>query len=161
MNFRFVLTTASSFVGSPLVFSARLHVPRRSSQSGSAAFASGAAALMFFAEESALEKAACAATLAYGAASLVARREHRKKRVDRALKQGKWATMHKAGLGLSIGLPLACFALNALAGRSRGRSTLGAAGILAGVFLSRWALFEAGNESARDPREYLRLASDG
>jgi hypothetical protein len=58
-----------------------------------------------------------------------------------------------------VALPLACFALNAVAGRSRGRSALGAAGILAGVLLSRWALFEAGNESARNPHDYLRLRS--
>jgi formate-dependent nitrite reductase membrane component NrfD len=127
----------------------------------SAAFASGAAALMLFSEESGLEKAACAATLAYGAASYAATREHRRKGVDRALRHGEWAKMHKAGLALSIGLPLACFALNALAGRSRDRSLVGAAGILAGVFLSRWALFEAGNESARRPQDYLRFTSHG
>jgi formate-dependent nitrite reductase membrane component NrfD len=127
----------------------------------SAAFASGAAALMLFSEESGLDKAACAATLAYGAASYAATREHRRKGVDRALRHGEWAKMHKAGLALSIGLPLACFALNALAGRSRDRSLVGAAGILAGVFLSRWALFEAGNESARRPQDYLRFTSHG
>src|SRR5689334_1056317 len=64
----------------------------------SAAFASGAAALMLFSEESGLEKAACAATLAYGAASYAAAREHRKKGIDRPLRQGKWAKAHKAGL---------------------------------------------------------------
>ena len=127
----------------------------------SAAFASGAAALMLFSEDSPLEKAAGAATLAYGAASLAATREHRKKGVERALAHGKWAKMHKAGLALSVALPLACFAMNAIVGRSRDRSLIGAAGILAGVFLSRWALFEAGNESARRPQEYLRLTSHG
>ena len=125
----------------------------------SAAFASGAAALLLSSREKSLEAACCAATLAYGAASYVTTREHEKKGVDRALKRGKWAAMHKAGLGLGVALPLACFALNAIAGRSARRSALGAAGILAGVFLSRWALFEAGNESARDPSEYLRLSS--
>ena len=125
----------------------------------SAAFASGAAALMLSSSNPALERAACAATLAYGAASYVVTREHEKKGVGRALKRGRWAAMHKAGLGLGIALPLACFALNAVAGRSARRSALGAAGILAGVFLSRWALFEAGNESARDPAAYLRLSS--
>jgi formate-dependent nitrite reductase membrane component NrfD len=127
----------------------------------SAAFASGAAALMLFSKEEGLEQAACAATLAYGAASFAANREHRKKGVDRALRRGKWAKMHKAGLGLSVALPLACFALNAIAGRSARRSAIGAAGILAGVFLSRWALLEAGNESAREPQDYLRLTSPG
>lgn len=125
----------------------------------SAAFASGAAALMLVSDNPALEGAACAATLAYGAASWVAMREHAKEGVDRPLKQGTWAGVHKAGLALSVALPLACFALNALASRSRARSTLGAAGILAGVFLSRWALFEAGNESARRPQDYLRQRS--
>ena len=125
----------------------------------SAAFASGAAALMLSSSNPALERAACAATLAYGAASYGATREHEKKGVGRALKRGRWAAMHKAGLGLGIALPLACFALNAVAGRSARRSALGAAGILAGVLLSRWALFEAGNESARDPAAYLRLSS--
>lgn len=127
----------------------------------SAAFASGAAALMLFSKERGLEQAACAATLAYGAASIAARHEHHKKGVDRALRHGKWAKMHKAGLGLSIALPLACFAMNAIAGRSRDRSLVAAAGILAGAFLSRWALFEAGNESARQPQDYLRFASHG
>ena len=125
----------------------------------SAAFASGAAALMLVSPDKSLEAACCAATLAYGAASYVVTREHEKKGVARPLKRGKWAAVHKAGLGLGIALPLACFALNAIAGRSGRRSALGAAGVLAGVFLSRWALFEAGNESARDPSDYLRLAS--
>ena len=127
----------------------------------SAAFASGAAALMLCSREPGLEAAACAATLVYGAASFAANREQRKKGVDRALRRGKWAGMHKAGLGLSVALPLACFALNALAGRSARRSAIGAAGILAGVLLSRWALFEAGNESAREPQDYLRMTSPG
>ena len=123
------------------------------------AFASGAAALMLCSGERWLERTACAATLAYGAAAYVASREHVKKRVDRPLKQGRSATMHKAGLALSVALPLACFAMNGIAGRSRERSLLGAAGILAGVFLSRWALFEGGNESARSAQDYLRLRS--
>ena len=123
----------------------------------SAAFASGAAALMLVSSEKSLEAAACAATLAYGAASYAASREHRRKRVERALKHGRWAKMHKAGLGLSIALPLACFAMNAIYGRSRERSLVAAAGILAGAFLSRWALFEAGNESARSAPDYLGL----
>ena len=123
------------------------------------AFASGAAALMLCSNESSLEKAACVATLAYGASALVAEEELKKQQVDRPLKQGRTARMHKAGLGLAVALPLACFALNAMAGRSRGRSALGAAGILAGVFLSRWALFEAGNESARSADDYLRQRS--
>jgi formate-dependent nitrite reductase membrane component NrfD len=126
----------------------------------SAAFASGAAALMLFDRTAGLEKAAFAATAAYGVAALAASRVHEAKRVDRPLKTGKWARTHKAGIALSVGLPLACFALNSLAGRNRGRSLLGAAGILAGVFLSRWALFEAGNESARSPGDYLRLSSE-
>jgi formate-dependent nitrite reductase membrane component NrfD len=124
-----------------------------------AAFASGAAALMLCSEERALERAACAATIAYGAAAYVASREHEKKRVDQPLRRGTWAGAHKAGLALSVALPLACFAMNAVLGRSRERSVLGAAGILAGVFLSRWALFEGGNESARSAPDYLRLAS--
>jgi formate-dependent nitrite reductase membrane component NrfD len=124
-----------------------------------AAFASGAAALMLSSRNPGLEKAAGAATLAYGAAGYAASRVHRRKGVDHALRHGKWARMHKAGLGLSVALPLACFALNAIAGRSRRRSVIGAAGVLAGAFLSRWALFEAGNESARRPQDYLRLTS--
>ncbi len=123
------------------------------------AFATGAAALLLSTQGLSMERVACAATAAYGAAAFVASREHARARVDGPLKRGKWAAVHKAGLGLSIGLPLACFALNALLGRSERRSALGAAGILAGVFLSRWALFEAGNESARSPQDYLRLAS--
>jgi hypothetical protein len=115
---------------------------------------------MLFDRTAGLEKAAFAATAAYGAAALAASRVHAAKRVDRPLKVGKWARTHKAGLALSVGLPLACFALNSLAGRNRSRSALGAAGILAGVFLSRWALFEAGNESARSADDYLRLSSE-
>jgi hypothetical protein len=124
-----------------------------------AAFASGAAALMLCSREPAVERLACVATLVYGASAFAVKRELKEKRVDRPLKSGRTARMHKAGLGLAIALPLACFALNAVAGRSRSRSTLGAAGILAGVFLSRWALFEAGNESARSAEDYLRLRS--
>ncbi len=127
----------------------------------SAAFASGAAALMLASPEKAMERAAGAATLAYAAATYAATREHEKKGVGRALRDGRWAAMHKAGLGLSIALPLACFALNAIAGRSERRSAIGAAGILAGVFLSRWALFEAGNESARSPQDYFRASAHG
>ena len=123
------------------------------------AFASGAAALMLCSSETSLEKIACVASAAYGASALVAERELKRRRVDRPLKRGRSARMPKAGLGLAVALPLACFALNAVAGRSRDRSMLGAAGILAGVFLSRWALFEAGNESARSAEDYLRLRS--
>jgi len=123
------------------------------------AFASGAAALMLCSRARSLESIASIATLAYGASALIAEQEFKRKAVDRPLERGQWARAHKAGLGLAVALPLACFALNALAGRSRGRSALGAAGILAGVFLSRWALFEAGNESARSPGDYLRLRS--
>ena len=123
------------------------------------AFASGAAALMLCSRDRSLETVASMATLAYGASALVAEREFKRRQVDRPLQQGKPARMHKAGLGLAVALPLACFALNALAGRSRRRSKLGAAGILAGVCLSRWALFEAGNESARSAHDYLRLRS--
>jgi formate-dependent nitrite reductase membrane component NrfD len=123
------------------------------------AFASGAAALMLCSRARSLERVACMATLAYGASAFVAEQEFTRKRVDRPLKRGRWARPHKAGLGLAVALPLACFALNALAGRSRSRSALGAAGILAGVFLSRWALFEAGNESARSAADYLQLRS--
>jgi formate-dependent nitrite reductase membrane component NrfD len=90
---------------------------------------------------------------------MAARRLHKRAQVDRPLQRGKWAAMHKVGLGLGVGLPLACFAMNALLGRSRERSVLGAAGILAGVFLSRWALLEAGNESARRAEDYLRLTA--
>ncbi|HYX62875.1 MAG TPA: NrfD/PsrC family molybdoenzyme membrane anchor subunit, partial [Burkholderiales bacterium] len=61
------------------------------------AFASGAAALILCSSERWLERTACAATLAYGAAAYVASREHAKKRVDRPLKEGRSATMHKAG----------------------------------------------------------------
>ena len=125
----------------------------------SGAFASGAAALMMLGNEPALERVAFVATLAYGAAAYVTGREHREEEVDGPLKRGKWAGVHKAGLAFSIGLPLACFAMNALFGRSQRRSALGAAGILAGVFLSRWALLEGGNESARRAPDYLRLAS--
>ncbi|HWI38673.1 MAG TPA: hypothetical protein VNU64_19635, partial [Burkholderiales bacterium] len=123
------------------------------------AFASGAAALILCSRERSLERIASVATIAYGASALVAEREFRRKQVDRPLRRGRTARMHQAGLGLAVALPLACFALNAVAGRSRDRSVLGAAGILAGVFLSRWALFEAGNESARSPQDYLRLRS--
>jgi protein NrfD len=126
----------------------------------SAAFASGAAALLLSHDDEKLERIACAATLAYGAAAYVTRKEHARKRVDRPLERGKWSAVHKAGLALGIALPIACFAMNMLAGRSRSRSALGAAGILAGVFLSRWALFEAGNESARSAPGYLRLSSE-
>ena len=125
----------------------------------SAAFASGAAALLLVEDRRQIENAALVGTLAYGAAAYAASRVHRAKRVDRPLRRGRWAAVHKAGLALSIGLPLACFALNALGGRNRERSLLGASGILAGVLLSRWALFEAGNESARSAPDYLRLNS--
>jgi hypothetical protein len=124
-----------------------------------AAFASGAAALMLSDRNAVLEPIACVATVAYGAAAYVASREHGKKRVDQPLRRGKWAGAHKAGLALSVALPLACFAMDAVLGRSRERSVLAAAGILAGVFLSRWALVEGGNESARSARDYLRLTS--
>ncbi len=125
------------------------------------AFASGAAALLLASNEKSIEGVACAATLAYGAAAYVASRQHEKKKVNGPLKRGRWALVHKAGVALSVGLPLACFALNAMLGRSERRSAAGAAGILAGIFLSRWALLEAGNESARNPQDYLRLTSHG
>lgn len=123
------------------------------------AFASGAAALLLSTRNPRLDGIACTATVAFGVAAYVTRREHARQQVDEPLRQGKWAGVHKAGLALSIGLPLACFAMNAVLGRSERRSALGAAGILAGVFLSRWALFEAGNQSARRAPDYLRLTS--
>jgi protein NrfD len=125
----------------------------------SAAFASGAAALLLVEDTKQLEHTALAGTLAYAGAAYVASRVHKAKQVDRPLRRGRWAGVHRAGLALSIGLPLACFALNVLSGRNRQRSMLGAAGILGGVLLSRWARFEAGNASARSAPDYLRLSS--
>jgi formate-dependent nitrite reductase membrane component NrfD len=123
------------------------------------AFACGAAALVLAGRHRAVENAMWIGTAAYGIASLAVRREHQREQVNEPLERGKWARVHKAGLGLGIGLPLACLAMNALSGRSRDRSALAAAGVLAGVFLSRWALFEGGNESARRAPDYLRQRS--
>jgi len=129
-----------------------------------AAFASGAAALALAERVSPngaavqLDPVAAAGTVVYGLAAFAAARAHARKRVDGALRHGRWAAVHRAGVGLGVVLPLACYALNAMAGRSERRSVLAATGVLAGVFLSRWALIEAGNASARDPRHYLQLA---
>lgn len=117
------------------------------------AMACGAAALS-------LDRVACAATVGNLAAVAGSSAVRTRQGTDTAFRKTGWGVAHKIGLGLSIALPLACYALNAVQGRSARRSGVAAAGILAGTFLSRWALLEAGNASARNPQDYFRLASD-
>ena len=124
------------------------------------AFASGAAALSIFGgreDRRALDHVALAGVLAHAALTAAAMSEHRREGVERPLEQGRWAAMHKAGLAIGVALPAACYAMSLLGRPSRRLSVLGGAGVCIGGFLTRWALFGAGNESARDPREYLRL----
>jgi formate-dependent nitrite reductase membrane component NrfD len=55
-------------------------------------------------------------------------------------------------------LPLACYCLGALLpARRQTFSRVAALGVLAGGLLMRAAIFRAGNQSAREPREYLSL----
>lgn len=59
-------------------------------------------------------------------------------------------------------LPLACYCLGALLpGRRQTLSTAAALGVLAGGLLMRAAIFRAGNQSAREPREYLGYTQAG
>lgn len=62
-------------------------------------------------------------------------------------------------------LPLTCYCLGALLpARRQTLSKVAALGVLAGGLLMRAAIFRAGNQSAREPREYLSLtqvATDG
>jgi hypothetical protein len=126
------------------------------------AFASGAAALSLAehlggaADTRALDQVALASVLAHAALSVAARAEHQRQGVERPLREGRWSLLHKAGLAIGIGVPVACYAMNLFGTPSPRRSMIAAAGVCVGGFLSRWALFGAGNESANDPREYLR-----
>lgn len=59
-------------------------------------------------------------------------------------------------------LPLACYCLGALLpARRQALSRAAALGVLAGGLLMRSAVFRAGNQSAREPREYLGLTQAG
>lgn len=59
-------------------------------------------------------------------------------------------------------LPLACYCLGALLpARRQTLSKVAALGVLAGGLLMRAAIFRAGNQSAREPREYLSLTQAG
>jgi hypothetical protein len=59
-------------------------------------------------------------------------------------------------------LPLACYCLGALLPtRRQALSRAAALGVLAGGLLMRSAVFRAGNQSAREPREYLGLTQAG
>ncbi|HVL34775.1 MAG TPA: hypothetical protein VM489_03795 [Burkholderiales bacterium] len=123
-------------------------------QFAGSSFATAAAALSLVErrEHPALASIACTATVATLAATAAAGAS--RKRQDVSGPRGRWGLLYKAGLALSLALPLACYA----SGRS---SRLAAAGILAGTLLSRWALFQAGNESAKQPQEHLRFSSHG
>jgi len=126
------------------------------------AFATGAAVLSLAEhlggsdDTEALDRIALVSVIAHAAASIAARREHEREGVERPLSEGRWSTMHKAGIALGIALPVACYAMNFGRPNAR-RSMLAAIGIGVGGFLTRWALIGAGNESARSAREYLRL----
>ncbi len=130
-----------------------------------ASFATGAAALALSEGATpvgartpamqALDRIACVATVGHAAATAAAQSEQTKHGTGEPLRSGKWAAMHKLGLALSVALPLGCYALNLFDGGNARRSRVASAGILAGTLLSRWALYEAGNESARSAREYL------
>ena len=126
--------------------------------------ASGAAALALAArwgeegEAGALDRIACGATVVVAAASYVNGRARKQADVAAAM-QGRWRAMDAAGALLGVALPLACYALDAVRGTSRARSAAAAVGILAGSFLTRWALFEAGKTSAGRPRDYFARAS--
>lgn len=59
-------------------------------------------------------------------------------------------------------LPLACYCLGALLpARQRALSQVAALGVLAGGLMMRAAIFRAGNQSAREPQEYLTLTQAG
>ena len=105
----------------------------------------------------ALERIAGAATATSLAASTAA--HFGRARSGVAGPQGRWGGAHKVGLALGMVVPLACYALNGVRGRSPRRAAVAAGCILAGSLLARWALFKAGNASAQRPAEYLRFAS--
>jgi len=104
-----------------------------------------------------LDAVACVSLAAELAASRAAARARRRQGVDGPLRRGPWAAVHAAGTAAGVALPIVCYGLNALRGYSPRRSALAAAGIVGGSLLKRWSLFEAGNQSARQPDEYFRM----
>jgi protein NrfD len=133
---------------------------------GASAFATAAAALSIGEtlrgnahNAASLDRAMAVAALAeYGFATASARR-YREQGVDGALHDPRIAAAERASRQLGVLLPLACVALNELAGRrSRALTIAGAVGVLAGGLLMRRAMIEAGNRSAQRPQDAFALA---
>jgi formate-dependent nitrite reductase membrane component NrfD len=108
----------------------------------------------------ALEHLAIAATVTYGAIGRASEAKTRAAGVAGPMEHGRTGAMHKTGKILSIAVPLACHAINALRGRrSRALSIAAALSTITGAAISRFAELEAGKTSAKSARDYLRYTS--
>lgn len=107
----------------------------------------------------ALDRLAALATVAESALSAAAHRnEARQGLTSPSGMDSLTATEDAFSRHLGQTLPLVCYCLGALMpARRQSLSRMAALGVLAGGLLMRASVFRAGNNSARDPREYLAL----
>ncbi|CAN5748687.1 polysulfide reductase NrfD [soil metagenome] len=100
------------------------------------------------------EQAGAARRLAIGGAiAEIATSEYMKRRLGKLLSEPY--KNDKAGRYEKLSIALTCAgatAIGVLGRRSRIAAAVGGAGILAGAIFKRWSVFEAGVESARDPK---------
>jgi len=106
-----------------------------------------------------LDQLAIVATLAGAALSSAASADYQRQGLDGALSDDSAAARQHALAGhIGHTLPLLCHGLAGLMpARSRPLSVAASLSILAGGLLMRSALFRAGNESARRPRDYFQF----
>jgi len=146
-------TSTPLWAASPRLLSARF---------ASSAMATAAAALSLAENEGnggALDRLAALSTAAGSVLSASAHANESSQGLTRASDMDA-ATASEDALARHLGhtLPLACYCLGALLpARRHTLSRIAALGVLAGGLLMRAAIFRAGNQSARAPREYLSL----
>lgn len=105
-----------------------------------------------------LDRVACVATAADLAVSLVNDERYRQEGVEAPLEEDHSARYKAGALLLGHGVPLACYAVNAISGRhSRSLSILAAASVLTGSYLTRAAIIEGGMASAERAHDYLQF----
>jgi formate-dependent nitrite reductase membrane component NrfD len=135
-------------------------------QFASSGIASGAAALSL-AEHAAgradnagrLDNLAFLATATGFAASMLSKQRYQEEGVDAVLSRTPEGRLDTAAKVVGYGVPLACHALNALARRpSPALSMIAAMGTLAGGFMMRHSIKQAGDATAIRPTDYLGFA---
>ncbi|HLS68525.1 MAG TPA: NrfD/PsrC family molybdoenzyme membrane anchor subunit [Kiloniellales bacterium] len=91
--------------------------------------------------------------------SLLSSRTYRQRGVEGALEEKDIAKQEQAALVLSHGIPLACYAIDRLAGRrSDTLSIIASLSVVAGGYVTRDALLKGGRRSSQRPRDYFSFA---